>query len=106
MDQDDDINPFAEQVLDEPDNNDLATSQSSLARPESPPAEVPPPLLTKQPAYPDPPNYRLAKQKTEFCCERDRWLHSEDGAEIKVGPETSLFVTLTAWVDRGCTEDV
>jgi len=84
MDQDDDINPFAEQVVDESDNGDLATSQSSLARPESPPAEEPPPLPTKQPVYPEPPNYRLAKQKTEFCCERDRWLHSEDGAEIKI----------------------
>jgi hypothetical protein len=84
MDQDD-INPFAEETLDEPENNDLSASQSSLARPESPVVEEPPPLPTKQATYPEPPNYRLAKQKSEFCCERDRWLHSEDGAEIKVG---------------------
>lgn len=81
----DDINPFAEESLNDQEDLTLNSSQSSAEiQPEYPETEEPPPIPTKRPTYPEPPNYREAKQKTEFCCERDIWLHSDESVEIKV----------------------
>ena len=82
-----DENPFdtdAERIHSETSS----TSKVDISAPASPPPR--PPSLDR-PAFPSSGSHRLPPvNKTDFCCVRDRWLHSGEDVEILVRVHSAI----------------
>ncbi|KAJ3515995.1 hypothetical protein NLJ89_g1404 [Agrocybe chaxingu] len=97
LDNFEDENPF-EQDGDRIPSETSSTSQVALYEPPSPPShpsrQLSPTLTINRPPFPSPGSHRQpqANFKTDFCCTRDRVLHSGEDVEILIvdAQKTSL----------------
>lgn len=86
---DDDANPFRTDIDGEGNGPmERSVTDDEPYRPPSPPTPTQglPPLPAKASSFPRAPDDFAAhlKDRTEFCCSKDRYLHLEDDAEILV----------------------
>lgn len=88
MDTFEDDNPFENDIERVPSETS-STSKVNISAPSSPPPN-PARLLSPHKPFPSPPAQRQPQQtyKSDFCCYRDRWLHSGDDAEVLVRPHS------------------
>lgn len=84
MDTFEDDNPF-ENDIDRVSSETSSTSKVNISAPSSPPSN-PAQLLSPNKQSPSHASQRQPPQtfKGDFCCYRDRWLHSGEDAEILV----------------------
>ncbi|KAG9312889.1 hypothetical protein JVU11DRAFT_6322 [Chiua virens] len=92
MDAFDDDNPF-ENDMERVPSETSSTSKVNISAPSSPPPNTAQLLAPSKP-YPTAATQRQPQQsyKSDFCCYRDRWLHSGEDAEILItdAQKTSL----------------
>jgi hypothetical protein len=86
MDSFEDDNPFQDAVTDDvaiPSETSSSASQMDLSEPQSPhsPLNIP---QTPKPTFPAPQNLLQNTVRSEFCCARDRDIHSGEDFEILV----------------------
>ncbi|PPQ79696.1 hypothetical protein CVT25_003270 [Psilocybe cyanescens] len=81
-------NPFEHEGTDHITSETSSTSQVGLYEPPSPPhtARQLSPTTSNRPPFPSPGSHKQANinYKTDFCCTRDRVLHSGDDVEILI----------------------
>ncbi|EIW79176.1 hypothetical protein CONPUDRAFT_83461 [Coniophora puteana RWD-64-598 SS2] len=88
MDGFEDDNPF-EVDVDRMSSATSSTSKVNISAPSSPPANhsrvASPTSATPSRPFPSPGTQKQPQQtKTDFCCQRDRWLHSGEDNEIQI----------------------
>ena len=113
MDTFEDENPFEseDQVLSETSS----TSRVDISEPNSPSAKIARALSQSPPINKSFPLQRqattpTAADKTDFCCSRDRWLHSGDEFEIRVSHYSACLHwghnAVNIFTDHRCAKDV
>ena len=113
MDTFEDENPF-EQDGDHIPSETSSTSQVVLYEPSSPPSHTrqlsPVSPHMNGPPFPSTGSHKTQSNfKTDFCCTRDRVLHSGEDLEILVRGHHNVSATLSltlAYIDYGRTENV
>ena len=93
MDTFEDDNPFENDMNDRVPSETSSTSKVNISAPSSPPVSAR--LLSPTKPFSSPGTQRQSQQsfKSDFCCYRDRWLHSGEDAEIQVCARLASVLT-------------